>query len=87
MENAVIRLKLSQTMNIETIRKEALSLPVEERARLAEQLLSSLDDLSEAEIDQLWLREAARRAEEMDQGLVERIPAEVVNREARALLK
>lgn len=74
-------------MNIETIRNEALSLPVHERARLAEQLLSSLDNLSEPEIEQLWLEEAARRAAEMDQGLVQRIPAEVVSQEARALLK
>ena len=35
-------------MNIEAIRYEALSLPLQERAHLAEQLLSSLDALSEA---------------------------------------
>jgi len=74
-------------MNIETIRREALSLPVQERAQLAEQLLSSLDSLSETEIEQLWFQEAARRAAELDQGLVQRIPAEVVLREAQALLK
>jgi putative addiction module component (TIGR02574 family) len=74
-------------MNLETIRHEALSLPPEERAQLAEQLLSSLDTLSESEIEQLWLQEAAYRAEEMDQGLVQRIPAEDVRREAMALLK
>ena len=74
-------------MNIEIIYHEALSLPVQERAQLAEQLLSSLDTLSEAEIEQLWFQEAARRAYEMDQGLAERIPAEKVRREAQALLK
>lgn len=74
-------------MNIETIRREALSLPPQQRAQLAEQLLSSLDDLSEAEIEQLWLQEAERRSAEMDQGLVQRIPAEEVRREALALLK
>jgi hypothetical protein len=74
-------------MNLETIRHEALSLPPEERAQLAEQLLSSLDTLSESEIEQLWLQEAAHRAEEMDQGLVQRIHAEEVRREALALLK
>ena len=74
-------------MDIETIRHEALSLPVQERARLAEQLLSSLDSLSETEIEQLWFQEAARRAAELDQGLVQRIPADVVRREAQALFK
>ena len=74
-------------MNLETIRREALSLPVQERAQLAEQLLSSLDSLSEAEIEQLWFQEAAHRAAELDQGLVQRISADVVRREAQALLK
>jgi putative addiction module component (TIGR02574 family) len=71
----------------ETIRREALSLPVQERAELAEQLLSSLDALSEAEIEQLWFQEAARRAAEMDQGGSKRIPADVVRSQAQALLK
>jgi len=74
-------------MNIEVIYREALSLSVQERAQLAEQLLSSLDTLSEAEIEQLWFQEAASRAAEMDQGLVQRIPADIVHREAQALIK
>jgi putative addiction module component (TIGR02574 family) len=74
-------------MNIETIRHEALALAPQERAQLAEQLLSSLDSLSEAEIEQLWLQEAARRADEIDKGLVQLIPADVVHQEALALLK
>ena len=74
-------------MNTETIIREALSLPVQERAELAEQLLTSLDALSEAEIAQLWLLEAARRAEEMDQGSTKRFSADEVRRQAQALLK
>ncbi len=74
-------------MNTETIRREALSLPVQERAELAEQLLSSLDALSEAEIEQLWLQEAARRADELDRGLAQRIPADDVRSQAQAMLK
>ena len=74
-------------MNIEMIRCEALSLSVQERAELAEQLLSSLDALSETEMEQLWFKEAARRVAEMDQGLTKRIPADQVRRAAQALLK
>ena len=74
-------------MNIQAIRNQALSLPLHERAQLAEQLLASLDDLSEAETEQLWFEEAAHRADEMDQGLVQRIPADEVRQEALALLK
>lgn len=46
-------------MNTATITSEALSLPVHERAELAAQLLSSLDALSESEIEPLWFQEAA----------------------------
>lgn len=74
-------------MNIESIRHEALSLPPQERAQLAEQLLSSLDILSEAETEQLWFKEAANRAAEMDSGLTQRISAEAVRQEALALLR
>jgi putative addiction module component (TIGR02574 family) len=74
-------------MSLDEIRREALALSVEDRELLAEQLLSSLDDLSEAEIQQLWLHEAARRAAELEQGQVQRISAEIVLREARSLLK
>jgi hypothetical protein len=37
-------------MDADTIRREALSLPPEQRAALAERLLSSLDFLSDAEL-------------------------------------
>ena len=74
-------------MNTATITSEALSLPAQQRAILAAQLLSSLDALSEAEIEPLWFQEAARRAAEMDQGLSKRVPADEVRRQANALLK
>jgi len=45
-------------MNIQAIEQEVLHLPIEDRARLAEKLLSSLDALSEQEIEKLWLVEA-----------------------------
>ncbi len=74
-------------MDTETIKQSALSLPAQARAELAEQLLSSLDSLSEAEIAQLWLVEAARRAQEIDSGTTPRFSAESVQLEAQALLK
>ena len=74
-------------MNTATITNEALSLPVQERAELAAQLLASLDALSDSEIEPLWFQEAAYPTAEMDQGLSKRIPAEEVRRQANALLK
>ena len=74
-------------MNTAAITNQALALPVQQRAELAAQLLSSLDALSEAEIEPLWFQEAAHRATEMDQGLSKRIPADEVSRQANALLQ
>ncbi len=74
-------------MDTETIKQCALSLPAQARAELAEQLLSSLDSLSEPEIAELWLAEAARRAQELDSGAAPRFSAEAVQLEAQALLK
>ena len=74
-------------MTLETIANQALSLPATLRAELAAQLLSSLDDLPEAEIEPLWLQVAAQRAEQLDRGLSERISAQEVRRQAMALLK
>ena len=74
-------------MNTATITIEALSLPVKHRAELAAQLLSSLDGLSESEIEPLWFQEAARRAAEIDLGLSKLTPAEEVRQQADTLLK
>jgi Putative addiction module component len=74
-------------MNTASITHQALSLPVQQRAELAAQLLASLDALSESEIEPLWFQEAAHRAAEMDQGLSRRVSSEEVSRQAATLLK
>jgi len=45
------------------------------------------DPVTNAEREQLWLDEAARRVAQIDAGEVELIPGEDVARKARALLK
>jgi hypothetical protein len=74
-------------MDFDALEKKALSLVPEERARLASGLLDSLDNLPPAESRQLWLDEARRRAQQIDNGEVELIAAEEVARKAQALLK
>jgi hypothetical protein len=64
-------------MTIEPLRAEALRLSPEGRAHLARELLSSLDELSEAEVEALWIEEALRRDDELDQG-AEAHPADEV---------
>jgi putative addiction module component (TIGR02574 family) len=74
-------------VDFESLTKEALERPASERARLARQLLESLDSLSQVELDQLWLDESQRRAEQIDCGDAETVPGEEVARKVRNLLK
>ena len=67
-------------MSVEELKAEALRLSPEARAYLARELLASLDGMSEAEIEKLWIDEAIRRDEELDSGaagvyLAEDVPA------------
>ena len=71
-------------MTIDELRREALQLDPSTRASLARELLESLDDLSDTEIEQLWLEEAVRRDEEMASGKVRPIPMDEVFAELRA---
>jgi putative addiction module component (TIGR02574 family) len=74
-------------MTRKELEKEALSLPADERASLAQKLILSLDDLSGEELEEAWLVEADRRARELDRGEVQPIPADEVRRKARSLLR
>ena len=49
------------------ILNQALELPANERAILAEQLLMSLD-LADSKIDELWASEAENRIDEYEKG-------------------
>lgn len=48
----------------------ALQLPERERAKLAHELLRSLDQQEDADVDEAWLAEVERRAEELADGSV-----------------
>lgn len=74
-------------MNLKQIEDEALPLPEDQRAELAQKLLFSLDAPSENEIAEDRRVEARRRARELEDGTVQPIPAEEVRRKARALLR
>lgn len=74
-------------MKVESIEREALNLPPEERAKLARNLLESLDSLSAEEHERLWVQKADRRAREIDEGQAESLPGTEVSRKAQSLLK
>jgi hypothetical protein len=73
-------------MSIEELTTEALKLGPTSRARLARELLASLDTLSPADLEQLWLDEAVRRDDELAHGTACLEPADEVMARARARL-
>ena len=74
-------------MNLEELEAEALKLDPKSRARLAEKLLDSLEELSEEESARLWAEEAQRRDVQMDADPDSGRPADDVFREARSRIK
>jgi putative addiction module component (TIGR02574 family) len=74
-------------MNAKTVEEKALELPAQDRAKLAERLLESLDDLPERDVEALWLEVAERRAKEIDDGSVELVTPEELDRRVKARLK
>lgn len=64
--------------NFDEVLSAALSLSPGARAMLADHLLSSLDTENEKRIEAVWVEEAARRAQAIDEGRTKLIPGEEV---------
>lgn len=74
-------------MSIDEIESAALRLAAADRARLAERLLESLEQLSDEESTKLWAEEAIRRDKEWDADPSAGRPARDVMHDAFAKLK
>jgi len=75
------------SLTIGRIRSEALRLPPEDRARLAGELINSLDELDEVEqagVDAAWAEEIRRRVEQVRERKVELVDGEEVMKELRS---
>lgn len=72
---------------INDIEKTIFSLPLDERAALAQRIWDSLDGFADSDIEKAWMDEADRRWEEIKNGKVSCIPAEEVMKRARSSLK
>ncbi len=75
------------TIGIEEITRQALDLSFVERARLRDRLHDSLLSMRELEIQEAWLKVAARRLEEVRSGSVEPIDADDVFDETRRTIR
>ena len=67
--------------------KSALSLPIDDRAVLADRPLASLEELDEEEPERLWAQEAQRRLEEYRAGRAVASDAQVVASKASRLFR
>ena len=69
---------------VEKLTHEALGLPAKERAKLAHDLIASLEPEDAGAVESAWDREIERRAEEIKLGKAQGRPAEQVLAEIRA---
>ena len=74
------------TATLNRVEQEALSLTSEERAFLADRLLSSLGGEVLSEVDAAWIAEAERRYAEYKDGRRQPVPAEKVFADADRML-
>ena len=70
---------------VEELSARAKTLSAEDRARLVEELLDSLQGESDVEAESAWDREIERRVAEIESGTAKLISAEEVHAEARRL--
>lgn len=63
-------------MTVEQIAEEALALPSESRALLADKLVESLNTAALSRIDEVWLAQAKRRRDDVRSGKVQTIPGD-----------
>lgn len=63
-------------MSIEQITQQALSLPLNLRQQLVDELLASFEVDVDERIQTVWLNNAKRRLDEVRQGVIQVIPGE-----------
>jgi hypothetical protein len=72
---------------VEQLVEQAMALPGESRARLADLLVESLEGDDLGRIEQLWLSEAKRRRDEVRDGQIETIEGDDALRLVRNSLR
>jgi putative addiction module component (TIGR02574 family) len=79
--------KEGEMADLTDVIKGAMSLDIRDRALLAEKLLASLDELSEAEADRLWAEESQRRLDQYRGGQAKSVSADAVHAKVNTLLR
>jgi putative addiction module component (TIGR02574 family) len=77
---------VAMPLTLDQITDEAIKLPADARALLADKLVQSLESEDPGEIQRLWSAEAIRRRDEIRSGQVPPIPGDQVTEEVRRLV-
>jgi putative addiction module component (TIGR02574 family) len=85
--DAMLAWRLAMTDPVAELSQRARELAPEDRARLAEELLASLEDRVEPEVDAAWDAELRKRISEVSSGAVKLIPADEVFARVRRSLR
>ncbi len=72
--------------NLEQVLQAALSLTEEDRGKLVDSLIGTLEPENAGPLDEAWLVEIQRRSAEYDAGLIKAIPWQEVKVRARQRL-
>ncbi|HUF41216.1 MAG TPA: addiction module protein [Verrucomicrobiae bacterium] len=72
---------------VERLAKQAMELPSESRAQLADLLVESLDAQELGHIDRLWIATAKLRRDEVRSGRVETIPGDEALQKVRDIVR
>ena len=68
---------------VEELAAQALKLPGESRALLADMLIESLDGEALGHVERLWVEEAKRRRDDVRAGRVQTVPGDEARRKVR----
>jgi putative addiction module component (TIGR02574 family) len=74
----------AMSLLLQEVTNRALNLPPEERAELAHELIVSLDDVIDKEVETAWDAEIERRVKEIKSGKAKGRPAEDILADIRA---
>jgi putative addiction module component (TIGR02574 family) len=75
---------IAMSPEVSDLLKRALSLPVDERAALANTLLDSLEQMDES-VQEAWDKEVARRVKDLEAGRAVTVPWEELRRKLLAM--
>jgi putative addiction module component (TIGR02574 family) len=73
-------------LSVTQLAEQALRLPPDSRALLAEQLIESLTDVESNDVRKAWAAEAIRRRDDLRSGRVQPIPGGQVLAEVRRVV-